>query len=163
MSTSTNIEKNILMDVEGAIEVITFHVGDRWLGVDIREVQEINRMMEITPATNAPEVVAGLINLRGDVVTVVDLKHILHLSQTKESHQTRIVVVNWGKEKVGVMVDRVSDVVTIAPDELLTPPANLNSRESRAISAVYQGEHELLMVVQLKDMMEMTMEEESIE
>ena len=86
-------------------------------------------------------------SLRGEVVTVLDLRVVLGLGKTESTRQTRNVIVHAGGERIGLLVDRVADVVRAATADLLPPPANLGPSESRLFQAVYRTENELLVLV----------------
>lgn len=115
----------------------TFYVGHMLLGVDIRVVQEINRQNEITQVPHAPEYVRGVINLRGDVATVVDLRAVLGLPQTAGSRERRNLIVHSGGEAIGLLVDRISDILTLRTDEISPAPANVDDLDSRFIAGVH--------------------------
>lgn len=148
MSTvATRSRKRI---VRSEIQLITFYVGDLLLGVDINQVKEINRHTDITPVPDAPECVSGVINLRGDVVTVVDLRTILQLPAVEIGRSHRNVIVNPNGEPVGILVDRVADVVTTKPDEIEPSPSNVNGIEGSYFKGVYKQDGELLVILDVE-------------
>ena len=118
------------------LQFATFYVGHMLLGVDIRVVQEINRQSEITQVPHAPEYVRGVINLRGDVATVVDLRTILGLPKSDSSRQTRNLIVHHRGEAIGLLVDRISDILTIDEDQISPPPTNVDGVDGRLMSGV---------------------------
>src|SRR5271157_3269765 len=93
------------------VELATFFVADLLLGIPIRKVEEISRYSSVTPVPGASESVCGVISLRGEVVTVLDLRTVLGLGKTEPTRQTRNVIVQAGGERIGLLVDRVADVV----------------------------------------------------
>ena len=101
----------------------------------------------VTPVPGAPASVCGVMSLRGEVVTVLDLRVVLGLGKTECTRQTRNVIVHAGGERIGLLVDRVADVVRAATADLLPPPANMNGAESTMFRAVYRMESELLVLV----------------
>lgn len=115
----------------------TFYVGHMLLGVDIRVVQEINRQNEITQVPHAPDYVRGVINLRGDVATVVDLRAVLGLPSAAISRERRNLIVHSGGEAIGLLVDRISDILTLRTDEINPAPANVDDLDSRFIAGVH--------------------------
>ncbi len=129
------------------VELATFYAADLLLGIPIRDVEEICRFCNVTPVPGAPETVCGVMSLRGEVVTVLDLRVVLGLGKTERTRQTRNVIVHAGGERIGLLVDRVADVVSAATADLLPPPANMSSTESAMFRAVYRMENELLMLV----------------
>ena len=131
----------------GEVEFITFYVGDLLIGANIHCVEEINRLIDVTPAPHAPEYVRGVINLRGEVVTVVDLRTILGLPHANVGSQARNVVVNSKGEQIGLLVDRIADVVLARVDEIDPPPANVSGVDGRFFTGVYKLDTELLVIL----------------
>ena len=129
------------------MELVSFYVGDLLVGVDIGHVEEINRHLDLTPIPHAPASVRGVVNLRGDVVTVLDLRTILGLEKVEISKHTRNVVVASGGERIGLLVDRISDVVRAWPDDIDPSPANVRGGEGRFFKGIYQLEKELLVIL----------------
>ncbi len=132
------------------IPCVTFYVGESLLGVPIQQIEEINRHLDLTPVPHGPDYVRGVINLRGKVVTVVDLRTILGLEPAAVGRDTRNVIVNFHGEHVGLIVDRVADVVAARSDEIDRPPANLSSADGRFYSGVYKLESELLVLLDVE-------------
>ena len=99
-------------------QLVTFRVDDVLMGVDIRQVQEINRRIKVTTVPHAPKYVRGVINLRGEVVTVVELRTILGLPPAEVTEQARTVVVRSKDEQVGLLIDQIGEVVKSRTDEI---------------------------------------------
>jgi purine-binding chemotaxis protein CheW len=131
----------------GEIEYATFYVGRILMGIDIRATEEINRQLDMTPVPHAPACVRGVVNLRGEVVTVLDLRTILGLEPAAVTLASRNVVVRSESEQVGLLVDRVADVVTVGADEIETPPANVNGADGRFFRGVCKLESALLVIL----------------
>lgn len=141
----------LVADVLGqTVQCATFRIDDQLMGVDIQQVQEINRVVDTTPVPQAPEFVHGVINLRGDVVTVVDLRAVLGLERIQPGPYTRNVIVDCAGEKTGFLVDRVTDVVAVAPDSVELPPANVGGVDGRFFRFVCKLESELLLVLNVE-------------
>ncbi len=102
------------------IQLVTFRLGDEEFGVDILKVHEINRMMDITAVPNAPACIEGVINLRGKVIPVINLRRRFGLPQKAHDALTKIVVVDIGRS-AGIIVDSVREVLRI-PSEIVEPP-----------------------------------------
>ena len=92
------------------VELATFYVGDSLCGMDILKVQEINKLLEMTEVPLAPDYVKGILNLRGQIVTVIDLGSKLNLADTDTGSDTRNIIVNSNGEYIGLLVDRIGDV-----------------------------------------------------
>jgi len=131
----------------GEVELATFWVGELLLGADIRQVREINRHFELTPVPHAPACVRGVINLRGDVVTVVDLATILGLGQTEITKHARNVIVQSRGEHIGLLVDRVADTIRVPADAVEPPPANLHGADASLFTGVYRLEQDLVVLL----------------
>jgi purine-binding chemotaxis protein CheW len=131
----------------GEVEYVTFYVGNMLIGLDIQHVEEINRQVEVTPVPQAPPHIRGVINLRGEVVTVVDLRKVLDMGQTEINQCSRTVIVNSGNEEIGLLVDRVADVVLARTDQVDSPPANISGVDGRFFKGVYKLENTLLIVL----------------
>jgi purine-binding chemotaxis protein CheW len=148
MSTTSTERESAAKIAE--IEFVTFRVGDILMGVDIRQVEEINRRIDVTAVPHAPKYVLGVINLRGEVVTVVSLRTILLLPQSETTKQNRTVVVRSRGEQVGLFVDRIGDVIKAQTSEIDLPPANLCGFDGRLFKGVYKLDTELLVVLDVE-------------
>ena len=129
------------------IEFATFYVGRILLGIDIRQTEEINRQLDMTAVPGAAACVRGVVNLRGEVVTVLDLRTILGLEPVAVGGSSRNVVVRCETEQVGLLVDSVADVVTVAADQIEPPPANVSGADGRFFKGVCKLESALLVVL----------------
>ena len=127
----------------------TFYVGELLLAVDIEAVQEINRQIDVTPVPNAQEHVKGVINLRGEVVTVLDLRSTLGLPQTEFTSMSRNVIVKYQGESIGLWVDRIADILEIHPEQINPAPANVNGIEGRYFKGVHTMENEIAVLLNL--------------
>ena len=131
-------------------QLVTFRVDDVLMGVEIRHVEEINRHIKVTMVPHAPKYVRGVINLRGEVVTVVELRTILGLPPAEVTDQARTVVVRSKDEQVGLLVDQIGEVVKCRTDEIDPPPANVGGLDGRLFKGVYKMENELLVVLDVE-------------
>lgn len=128
-------------------EFATFFVGESLIGIDILQVQEINRNLELTQIPHAPPSVRGVVNLRGDVVTVIDLRVAFGLPKRPIDRASRNIILSCGEERIGLLVDRIADVVHAKSDEIDAPPANLHGLSGRFFSGVYKLEQDLLLIL----------------
>jgi len=103
-------------------QLVTFNLGTEEYGVDIMSVQEIIRCQAITHVPQMPGFIEGVINLRGNVIPVIDLRKRFGMTVTDQTAQTRIVVVNVGAKVIGVVVDAVSEVMRLAEEQIEPPP-----------------------------------------
>ena len=137
------------------LQLATFYVGDMLLGLEIDQVQEINRCLDVTTVPHAPSWVRGVINLRGDVVTVIDLRSVLGLERGTVTKDSRNLIVKvGGGELVGLCVDRIADIISTPYDEVIPPPPNIGAMDQNFFSGVVTGEHEIVAVLNLSEALE---------
>ncbi|QDV14897.1 Chemotaxis protein CheW [Rosistilla oblonga] len=121
----------------GVQQFATFYVSDILLGIAIDRVREINRLSEITCVPHAPTHVLGVVNLRGEVVPLLDLGLLLGLAKTQVSSDSKNMIVQAEGQLLGLVVDRVSDILTVSQDDMSSPPANVNSVDGRMILGIH--------------------------
>ena len=131
------------------IELLTFQVGGQEYAIDIMSVREIRGWSKATPLPHAPEFVRGVINLRGTVLTIVDLADRLGMGRTKANERNVIIVVHTGKETVGLLVDAVSDILAISETELQTPPEMSADGDQSFVSALMIAEDRMIRILAL--------------
>jgi purine-binding chemotaxis protein CheW len=131
------------------IQLVTFSIGEEEFGVDILKVQEIIRTMEITKVPRAPEFVEGVINLRGKVIPIVDLRKRFGLETRDHDKHTRIIVIEINQMIVGFVVDSVSEVLRIPANTVEPPPPVVSGLESDYISGVGKLQDRLLILLDL--------------
>ena len=117
----------------------TFTIGSSLLGISARHIQEIIKLTEITEVPHSPDYIPGILNLRGRIVTVIDLGVRLALVACTRTDLSRIVIIDDGAESVGLLVDRVADVIPIDPGRVQPSPPNLNAVQGRFFENVYQS------------------------
>ncbi|MDR2504044.1 MAG: chemotaxis protein CheW, partial [Deltaproteobacteria bacterium] len=131
------------------IQLVTFSIGEEEFGVDILKVQEIIRTMEITKVPRAQEFVEGVINLRGKVIPIIDLRRRFGLSSKAHDKHTRIIVIEISNMIVGFVVDSVSEVLRIPAGTVEPPPAVVAGMDSEYISGVGKLHDRLLILLDL--------------
>ena len=109
-------------DNTGSRQFLVFSLGDEEYAIDILKVQEIRDYDHVTRISKAPEFIKGVANLRGVIVPIVDLRIKFRMQNAAYDTNTVVIVVNIGKRVVGVVVDRVSDVMTLAPEQMKPAP-----------------------------------------
>ena len=125
----------------------TFTVDGLFFGVGVHKVQEVIRYQAMTPVPLAPPVVNGLINLRGQIVTALDLRRALGLGQRPEGHLPMNVVVRTDDGVVSLLVDEIGDVLNVEPDSFERPPETLASNKCELITGVYKLKDRLMLVM----------------
>jgi len=128
---------------------VTFRLAEEIYGINVMQVQEVLRMTEIAPVPGAPSCVIGIINLRGNVVTVVDTRELFGLMREDVTEQTRIMIVECNKVIVGLLVDSVAEVVNIQNTDIDSAPNIGNEENSKYIQGVYSKDGEILILVDL--------------
>jgi len=132
---------------------VTYRLADEIYGINVMQVQEVLRMSEIAPVPGAPSCVLGIINLRGNVVTVVDARELFGWSRSDATDQTRIMIVEINKLIVGLLVDSVAEVVNIQNSDIDSAPNIGNEENSRYIQGVFSKNNEILILVDLNRLM----------
>ncbi len=130
-------------------QLVNFDIANEEFGVDILKVQEIIRVLEVTRVPNCPEFVEGVINLRGKIVPVVDLRLRFNLPQIEKDNNTRIIVVELEQKTVGFLVDQVKEVIRIDTAIIEPPPELVTNVQTRYITGVAKLEDRLLILLDL--------------
>jgi purine-binding chemotaxis protein CheW len=131
-------------------QLVVFELASETYGIDIQTVREIIRMQNVTYVPDAPEYVRGVINLRGRVIPVVDLRRRFQLPELEADRGTRVLVVDIGGEDVGVVVDTVTEVKRIPVDSIEPASSVATTRESYYIEGIAKLDDRLLILLQLE-------------
>jgi purine-binding chemotaxis protein CheW len=131
------------------LQWVTFKLAGETYGINVMQVQEVLRYSEIAPVPGAPAYVLGIINLRGNVVTVIDTRHRFGLSSGELTDNTRIVIIEADNHVVGILVDSVAEVVYLRQSEMETAPNVGNDESAKFIQGVCHKNDELLILVEL--------------
>lgn len=135
------------------LQWVTFKLGNETYGINVMQVQEVLRYTEIAPVPGAPSYVLGIINLRGNVVTVIDTRMRFGLPPADISEQTRIVIIEADQQVIGILVDSVAEVVYLHQSEIETAPNVGNEESAKFIQGVCNRDNELLILVDLNKML----------
>lgn len=135
------------------VELATFYVGDSLCGMDILKVQEINKLLEMTEVPLAPDYVKGILNLRGQIVTVIDLGSKLELTDTNTDGDTRNIIVNSNGEYIGLLVDKIGDVERTEEENIEPPPANIGGIQGRYFEGVFKKENSLIGILNVEEIL----------
>jgi purine-binding chemotaxis protein CheW len=127
--------------------IATFYLDRFWFGVDVDRVQEVIRYQEITRVPLAPETVRGLINLRGQIVTALDLRQRLGLLDSPRDEPPVNLVVRVAGEIVSLLVDEIGDIVTVEREALEPPPENLAKELRPLVQGVCRLEDRCLIIL----------------
>jgi len=143
MSTEENSQGDRLL------QLVTFTIAEEEFGMDILKVQEIIRTLEITRVPRAPAFVEGVINLRGKVIPIIDLRRRFGMESKPHDKDTRIIVIEINGMIVGFVVDSVSEVLRIPASTVEPPPSIVSGIDSEYISGVGKLNNRLLIMIDL--------------
>jgi purine-binding chemotaxis protein CheW len=134
----------------GQLHLVSFTIAQEEFGLDILKVREINRVVEFTRVPNAPEFISGVINLRGKVIPIVNLRTRFGFPRKESDKNTRIVVVEISGKTVGFIVDAVREVLRISSSVIEPPPPMVAGIGSEYITGVAKLENRLLILLDLE-------------
>lgn len=134
---------------EKVVQWVTFCLGEETYGIMVMQVQEVLRIPDIAPVPGSADYVVGIINLRGNVVTVIDTRHRFGLSPKQPDDASRIVVTEVGNQIIGMLVDSVAEVVELKASEIEAPPNVGNDESAKFIQGVSSRNGKLLILVDL--------------
>ena len=112
-----------------------------------------NRQLDVTPVPNAPPHVRGVINLRGEVATVIDLRTVLGLPKAEPTSATRNLIVHSEEESIGLWIDRIGDILTVGPEEIAPPPANVDGVDGRFFRGVHTMESDIVVLLDVEQVL----------
>ena len=136
------------------LHLVGFRIGSETFGVPINLVHEIVRVPEITSVPDAPDYVEGVINLRGKIVSIVDLRKRFGEAEIKRHKKNRILVAEVEGKMVGLIVDSASEVLKIPPSEIDTPPDIFEQNEVHYVTGVGKLNGRLIILVDLTKILE---------
>ena len=145
--------KDVQEQVNQEKQFIVFRLGEEEYGVEILQVQTIERMLPITRVPHAPEFVEGVSNLRGSVVPIIDLRSRLGLPSKEATNESRIITVKINEIMVGMIVDAASDVVKVPTNAIEPPPSVIGGVESTYLEGVAKLEDRLLVLLKLAEVL----------
>mgnify|MGYP003588160799 CR=1 FL=1 len=151
MSQKRNVAQNVAEDE--VLQWVTFQLDRETYGINVMQVQEVLRYTEIAPVPGAPDYVLGIINLRGNVVTVIDTRQRFGLEPAEVSDNSRIVIIEAEKQVVGIMVDSVAEVVYLRASEIDVAPSVGTEESAKFIQGVSNRDGELLILVDLNKLL----------
>ncbi len=132
------------------IQVVSFHLGNEEYGVDISQVQEIIRMVGITHVPRAPHFMEGVINLRGQLIPIIDLRTRFGMERAGHTKHTRIVVTEIAAKRVGIIVDSVSEVLNLPIENVEEAPEMIAGVGTEYISGVGKVSDRLVILLELQ-------------
>ncbi len=143
-------EQKKQFELEGDLnQLISFVVGNEEYGLDILQVKEVIRIREITRLPKAPSFVKGIINLRGDVIPIIDLRDRFGLEHKEYTTTTRVIVVDVDEKLVGMVVDEASQVMRVPADQIDPPPPIVGGLSAEYIKGVGKLDERLIILLNI--------------
>jgi purine-binding chemotaxis protein CheW len=134
-------------------EYLTFVLGEEEYGIEILKVQEIRGYDSVTPIANTPSFIKGVVNLRGKIVPIVDLRIKFNLGKVEYDEFTVVIILNLSGRVVGIVVDGVSDVMALKEDQLRDVPSLVTSIDTKYIVGLATVEQQMLILVDIEQLM----------
>ena len=147
------MEQGTLTTANGAREYLTFTLGNEEYGMDILKVQEIRGYDAVTRIANTPDFIKGVINLRGVIVPIVDMRIRFNLGTVEYGEFTIVIIINVLNRVVGMVVDGVSDVVALAPEQVKPAPELSATLDTRYLAGLATVEERMLILVDIERLM----------
>jgi purine-binding chemotaxis protein CheW len=138
---------------QGGNEFLTFTLGSEEYGIDILKVQEIRGYEAVTKIANAPEFIKGVVNLRGTIVPIVDMRIKFNLGSVEYNQFTVVIILNVKGRVVGIVVDSVSDVIALSADQIRAAPEFSGELESDYITGLGTVAERMLILVDIEKLM----------
>jgi purine-binding chemotaxis protein CheW len=139
--------------VTGPREYLTFRLDQEEYGIDILKVQEIRGYEKPTRISNAPEFIKGVVNLRGTIVPIIDMRLKFNCAQAEYNTFTVVIILNLRNRIVGIVVDSVSDVMELAPDNIKAAPEIESSIDSSAVVGLGSVGERMLILLDIEKLM----------
>lgn len=147
-------------EAEDILQLVSFNIGNEEFGIDILKVEEIIRIITITQIPNSPDFIEGVVNLRGRVIPVINLRTRLGFEKKEFDNQTRVIVVEVSGATLGFIVDSVKEVLRIPKSITEPPPSITNGINSEYITAVGKLENRLLILLDLEKILSLQQKED---
>jgi len=139
--------------ITGGRELLTFTLGKEEYGIDILKVQEIRGYDAVTTIANSPEFIKGVINLRGIIVPIIDMRIKFNLGNVTYNELTVVIILNVAKRVVGIVVDGVSDVITLSAEQLKPAPEFSSSLDTQYITGLGTVDDRMIIVMDIERLM----------
>ena len=137
----------------GDLEFSTFYVGGALCGINILNIQEINKHFEITQVPQASDFIEGILNLRGRIVTIIDLGKKLGLAPVNQDKDNRNIIVNSDDEHIGLLIDSISDVVIAKEEDIEPAPSNIGGVKGKFFQGVLKTEKQLIGILDIDEVL----------
>jgi purine-binding chemotaxis protein CheW len=142
------------MKKTGEIEFVTVHIGEQLFGLPIDRVHDVFAAERVTRVPMARDEIAGILNLRGRIVTAIDMRRCLDLPPKEDVTNQMAVGIEFGGESYGLLIDEVGEVMKLPAAQQETVPVNLDSRWRRVAAGVYRLEQDLMIILDIDSVLE---------
>ena len=146
--------ENNNMENEQQMLVSTFYLGGAAFGLDTAHIQEVVRVGDITPVHRAPSFLLGVMNLRGRIATVIDLGTKLELGRAEIGESSRIFILDYEGEQIGLLVEYVDDAVSVDRASIKPAPENVRGVQGRYVKGVFETEERLIALLETSAVLE---------
>ena len=153
MSQTNEVEVRKEQSNDEVLQWVTLQLEEETYGINVMQVREVLRYTEIAPVPGAPDYVLGIINLRGNVVTVIDTRSRFGLMEGEITDNTRIIVIESEHQVIGILVDSVAEVVYLRSSEIDTTPSVGTDESAKFIQGVSNRDGKLLILVDLNKLL----------
>jgi purine-binding chemotaxis protein CheW len=138
---------------QNGVEVLAFTLGNEEYGIEITKVQEIRGYNAVTTIANAPDFIKGVINLRGIIVPIVDMRVKFNLGNPTYDEFTVVIILNLGKHVVGMVVDSVSDVITLTPEQVKPAPEMGTAVDTKHLIGLGTVDERMVILIDIDQLM----------
>ncbi len=135
------------------LEFSTFYVGGALCGINILNIQEINKHTDITKVPQSSDYIEGILNLRGRIVTIINLGRKLGLDPVNKNKDNRNIIVNSDDEHIGLLIDSISDVVLAKSDDIEPAPSNIGSIKGKYFQGVLKTKKQLIGILDIDEVL----------
>lgn len=135
------------------LQLSTFYLGETLFGIDLLDIQEINKHGDVTRIPQAPDYIEGILNLRGRIVTLFDLGIKLGLQAVQRTKGNRNIIVDSQGEYIGLMVDAVNDIVVADTRDIKPAPSNMNGVQGQCFNGILRTETELIGILDINEIL----------
>jgi len=153
MAKDNTTQSNAESSTAEGDEFLSFTLGNEEYGIDILKVQEIRGYDAVTEIANTPEFIKGVINLRGIIVPIVDMRIKFNLGHAEYNELTVVIILNVANRVVGMVVDGVSDVITLTPDQIKAAPEFGSAIDTQYVKGIGTVDERMLILVDIEKLM----------
>ncbi len=138
---------------KSSFELAVFVAGDLTCGLDVNYLRKIKTHFNIVNACLAPKYISGVINYMGKIITIIDTRQKLDLTPHSLSEKSRIIILEWQNETLGLLVDSFEDIITIEQDRIAPIPSNMDGSIRNYFSGIYKDEDKLISIISLDEIL----------